>query len=122
MDIKTINNQKKTIKTKRKEIITLFNPPYSKSVKTNNGRLFINLISKRFPPNHKYVKVFNKNPMKLSYCCMPNIRSIVNGHNKKVLQPKPIEPQMLCNYLVKEDCLMNGLCLTSTSSYYKMQQ
>ena len=45
---------------------------------------------------------------------MPNIRSKINGHNKKILQTKLAEPQKLCNCLVKEDCTINGLCLTST--------
>ena len=108
MDIKpsySINNQKKTIKTKRKEIITLFglfNQPYSKSVKTNIGRIFIKLISKHFPPNH---------------ACMSNFRSKINGQNKKILQPQPAEPQKLCNCLVKVDCPLNGLCLTSSILY-----
>ena len=48
---------------------------------------------------------------------MPNIRSKINGHNKKRLQPKPREPQKLCNYLVKKDCPMNALCLTSDILY-----
>ena len=48
---------------------------------------------------------------------MPNIRSKINGHNKKILQPKPTEPQKLCNCLVKKDCPMNGLCLTSSILY-----
>ena len=43
------------------------------------------------------VKIFNKNPIKLSYSCKPNIGSKINGHNKKILQPKPAEPQKLCN-------------------------
>ena len=73
------NNQNKK---KRKRNIIWFNPPYSKSVKTNIGRIFIKLISKHFPPNHKFVKIFNKNTIKLSYSCMPNIRSKINGHNK----------------------------------------
>ena len=55
--------------------------------------------------------------MKLSYSFMPNITSKINGHNKKILQPKPTEPQKLCNYLVKEDCPINGLCLTSSILY-----
>ena len=107
------NNQNKK---KRKRNIIWFNPPYSKSVKTNIGRIFIKLISKHFPPNHKFVKIFNKNTIKLSYSCMPNIRSKINGHNK-ILQPKPAEPQKLCNCLVKEDCPLNGLCLTSSILY-----
>ena len=108
------NNQNKK---KRKRNIIWFNPPYSKSVKTNIGRIFIKLISKHFPPNHKFVKIFNKNTIKLSYSCMPNIRSKINGHNKKILQPKPAEPQKLCNCLVKEDCPLNGLCLKSSILY-----
>ena len=108
------NNQNKK---KRKRNIIWFNPPYSKSVKTNIGRIFIKLISKHFPPNHKFVKIFNKNTIKLSYSCMPNIRSKINGHNKKILQSKPTEPQKLCNCLIREDCPMNGLCLTSSILY-----
>ena len=108
------NNQNKK---KRKRNIIWFNPLYSKSVKTNIRRIFIKLISKHFPPNYKFVKIFNKNTIKLSYSCMPNIRSKINGHNKKILQPKPAEPQKLCNCLVKEDCPLNGLCLTSSILY-----
>ena len=91
------NNQSKK---KRKRNIIWFNPPYSKSVKTNIGRIFIKLISKHFPPNHKFVKIFNKNTIKLSYSCMPNIRSKINGHNEKILQPKPAEPHKLCNHII----------------------
>ena len=80
------NNQNKK---KRKRNIIWFNPPYSKSVKTNIGRILIKLISKYFPPNHKFVKIFNKNAIKLSYSCIPNIRSKINGHNKKYCNPKP---------------------------------
>ena len=76
------NNQNKK---KRKHNIIWFNPPYSKLVKTNIGRIFIKLISKHFPPNHKFVKIFNKNTINFSYSCMPNMRSKINGHNKKVL-------------------------------------
>ena len=95
----------------------MIQPPYSKSVKNNIGRIFIELISKIFPPNHKFVKVFNKNTMKLSYYYMPNIRSKLNDHNQNILQRKPTEPQKLWNCLVKEYCSLNGLCLTSSTLY-----
>ena len=74
------NNQNKK---KRKRNIIWFNLPYSKSFKTNIGRIFIKLINKHFPPNHKFVKIFNKNTINFSYSCMPNMRSKINGHNKK---------------------------------------
>ena len=108
------NNQNKK---KRKRNIIWFNPPYIKTVKTNIRRIFVKLISKHFPPNHKFVKIFNKNTIKRSYSCVPNIRSKIKGHNKQILQPKPTEPKKLCNCLVKEDCPMNGLCLTSSILY-----
>ena len=79
------NNQNKQ---KRNRNTISFNPPNSKPVKTNIRRIFIKLISKHFPPNHNFVKNVNKNRIKLSYSCMPNIRSKINGLNKKVLQPK----------------------------------
>ena len=108
------NNQNKK---KRKHNTIWFNPAYSKPVKTNIGRISITLISKHLPPNHKFVKIFNKNTVKLSYSCMPNIRSKINGQNNKILFPKSAEPQKLWNCLVKEDCPLNGSCLTSSILY-----
>ena len=56
------NNQSK----KKRKLHTIWlNPPCSKSVKTNFRRIFIKLISKYFPPNHKFIKIFNKNAIKL---------------------------------------------------------
>ena len=130
MDIKpsdNINNQNKNNqnKKKRKRNIIWFNPPYSKSVKTNIRRIFIKLICKHFPPNHKFVKIFNKNIIKLSYSCMPNIKSKINGHNTKILQPKPTDPQKLCSCLVKRR-LPNEWIMFNVkyfiSSYYNVQQ
>ena len=54
-----------------------------KYVKTNVGRIFIKLISRQFPPNYKFVKNFNENTIKLSYSCMPNMRSKIKGLNNK---------------------------------------
>ena len=102
------NNQNKK---KRKRTIIWFNLPYSKSIKTNIGRIFIKLISKHFSPNHKFVKIFNKNTIKL---VIKNIRSKINGHNKKILQPKPAEPQKLCN------CLLTSSILYQVYFKYKL--
>ena len=104
------NNQNKK---KRKRNIIWFNPPYNKSVKANIRTIFIKLISKHFPPNHKYIKIFNRNTIKL-YSCMPKSDK-KNGHNKKMLQPKSADPKKLCKCLVKEDWPMNGLCLKSST-------
>ena len=57
-----------------KRNILWFNQPYSKSVKADIGKIFICLINKNFLPVHKYRKIFNRNFIKISYSCMPNIK------------------------------------------------
>ena len=54
-----INNYKNQ-KRKRKWNIIWFNPPYSKNVKTNIGKIFPQLLSKQFPKDHEMHKIFNK--------------------------------------------------------------
>ena len=75
----------KTGKRQRKRNVIRFNPPYNENVKTNVGREFLNIICKCFPKNNKLHKIFNKNTIKLSYSCMPNIRTIIEGNNKRKL-------------------------------------
>ena len=65
------NNNKK----KRKRNIIWFNPPFSENVATNIGKEFFSLLSKHFPPNNRYHKIFNKQNVKLSYSCMPNMEA-----------------------------------------------
>ena len=47
-------------RSSRKSKIIWFNPPYSKHVKTNIGKIFLKLISKHFPKQHKYYKSSTK--------------------------------------------------------------
>ena len=72
-------------KRKRQRNILWFNPPYSKTVKTKIGKFFLQLIKKHFPKEHKFHKIFNKNTLKLSYSCMPNIKTKINAHNRNIL-------------------------------------
>ena len=69
-------------KQQRKRNIIWFNPPYSMNVATNIGRFFLNLIKKHFPPHHEFSKIFSRNNMKISYSCMPNMKSRINIHNE----------------------------------------
>ena len=102
-------------KHKRKRKIIWFNPPYSKSVKTNIGKTFLQLLSKHFPPNNKMHKIFNENTVKISYSCMRNISSIISSHNRNILYPKP--KTFGCNCRNKNDCPLNGECLTPKVIY-----
>ena len=93
-----------------------FNPPYSTNVKTNIGKEFLKLITKHFPKNHKYHKLFNRGNLKCSYSCMPNMEKIIKGHNHKVLREKPTS-QRTCNCRKKNTCPLNGQCLLSCLVY-----
>ena len=65
----------------RKRNVIWFNPPHSDRVKTNIGKEFFRLLSKYFPSHHKLRKIYNKNSVKLSYSCMPNVATIISSHN-----------------------------------------
>ena len=62
------------------------NTPFSSNVMTNLGKRFFGILNKHFPENSELAKIFNKNRVKLSYSCMPNMQSNISGHNKKILR------------------------------------
>ena len=76
-------------KRKRQKNILWFNPRYSKTVKTKIGKFFLQLIKEPFPKEHKFHKIFNRNTLKLSYSCMPNIKTKINVHNREILRNTP---------------------------------
>ena len=107
--------EKITRKHNRKRNVIWFNPPFSKSVITNVGKYFLKLVGKHFPKHHKFYKIFNKNTVKVSYSCMPNIRSNVNKHNKKILQKindstNDEETVKKCNCPRNTVCPLNNQC------------
>ena len=110
---KSINNKNEG--TKRK--IIWFNPPYSKNVLTKVGNQFLKLINKHFPRHYKLYKLFNKNNVKVSYSCMPNIKNITNTHNKKIINPPKDNITRTCNCLRKHQCPLNEKCLTNNVLY-----
>ena len=70
---------------KRHRKIIWFNPPFSQSMETNIGIIFLKLVRKHFPTQHKLHKIFNLNTLKLSYCCLTNVSNIIIQHNATVL-------------------------------------
>ena len=72
-------------KRSRSRNIIWFNPPYNSNVITIIGYKFLQAIDDSFPPNNPLHKIFNRNTLKLSYSCMPNVHCIVSGHNKTIL-------------------------------------
>ena len=108
-------NNDENQKRKRKRNIIWFNPPYSKNVKTNIGKTFLQLLSKHFPKDHEMHKIFNKNTVKVSYSCMNNISSILSTHNKNILNPK--QTSFGCNCRNKDNCPLDGEFLTPNIIY-----
>ena len=98
-----------------------FNPPYSANVATDIGHKFLQAIDECFPPNHPLHKLFNRNNLKLSYSCMPNVHNIITAHNRTVLdckQPKATkDPDMKCNCRQEDSCPLPGKCLTESVVY-----
>ena len=80
------NNNQGANKRKRTRNVTWFNPPFSDNVATNIGKKFFRLLDKCFPPGHQFHQLLNRNTIKLSYSCMPNVKQIISSHNKMYLR------------------------------------
>ena len=112
-------DKEKTPSKHRKRNIIWFNPPYNKNVATKIGRKFLQLIDKHFPRHHKFYKLFNRNNIKVSYSCTKNIKSVIQSHNKKILQGNDNDAWSVpkCNCRLKDSCPLNGSCLVERSIY-----
>ena len=110
-------SQGRNRKRNRKRKILWYNPPFSKNVKTKIAGEFLKLIDKHFPERHKFHKLFNRNNVKVSYSSMPNMKAIINGHNKKVLNVENNQNLRTCNCRNPELCPVNGSCLTPEVMY-----
>ena len=103
---------------KRKRKVIWFNPPYCKSVRTNIGKKFLQIVNKYFGNNSKFKKYLNKNNIKLSYSCLPNIETIIKNHNKKITNDNKNSEDETCNCRDKEKCpLKGGLCRAKNVIY-----
>ena len=114
-------NPKERRRTRKRDIIW-FNPPFNLGVKSNIGKEFFRLLAKHFPGHHRYHQLFNKNTVKLSYSCMPNMEAVLRSHNNRV-QNKNNSPEAvagatrMCSCRTKSDCPLNGECLKSCIVY-----
>ena len=106
------NRQRKTI---------WYNPPWNANVKTNLGRKFLNIIDRCFPNGHSLHKIFDRHTLKLSYSCMPNMKSFISSHNKAVLsdyhQSQTQTSDKECNCRKKDQYPLDGKCLTKKVVY-----
>ena len=126
----TINVERKKAR-KRKRRVIWFNPPYDRQVKTNVAKQFIAILRESFDEDNPLRKIFNPNTVKVSYSCMPNIKSQIDNHNKRQLKEAEEEraaderageeedkkEERTCNCRKKELCPLNGECLKSGIVY-----
>ena len=122
---KTSNNH---TKRNRQRNIIWFNPRFSRAVSTNVGKRFLQLLRHHFPPSNKLHKIFNKNTVKVSYCCTQNVASIIKSHNKKLINTS-IKNTLPCNCRKKHECPLDGKfraenivykCVASVHGYPKV--
>ena len=101
---------RKKFRQRRRKVIW-FNPPYNNRVSTNIGKSFFYLLRKPFPPSNKLHKTCNKNVVKLSYSCTPNMANILAAHNKRLLKSHNGKSESKpCNCRYKPSCPLNGNC------------
>ena len=104
-------------KRRRNRKVLWFNPPFSKSVKTDIGRLFLQLIRKHFTRQHPFHSIFNTHTVKLSYSCMPNVQNIIKQSNARIMDQPVTNRDGQCNCVDRDSCPLDGSCLTSCLVY-----
>lgn len=111
----TETREENNTRKQRKRKIIWFNPPFSTTVKTKIGKIFLELLDKHFPRSSEFHKIFNRNTVKISYSCTKNMASTISAHNRKIL--KPIDEDFGCNCRSNRICPLDGKCLTPNTVY-----
>ena len=109
------NKNPTTTKRNRNRNIIWFNPPFNKNVSSNIAKSFLQLLDKHFSKDKKLHKLFNRNNVKVSYSCTPNMGRIIKSHNKKLTSSKKQQSQ--CNCRNKTDCPVQGECKKTSVIY-----
>ena len=91
-------------------------PPFRTPVSTNVAKTSLQVLHQHFPPSNKRHKIFNKNTVKVSYCCTQNVASIIKSHNKKLINTS-IKNTLSCNCRKKHQCPLDGKCRAENIVY-----
>ena len=105
-------------KTTRNRARIWFNPPFCKSVKGCIGKTFIALVKMHFHSGHPLHKILNNHKIGFSYSCMPNLKSILAAHNKKILGTNIAEATAPCN-CTKFECPIKVASCRSRNVVYE---
>ena len=105
---------KEKLKRQRNRKIVYYNPPFSCNVETNLGKEFFNILDQNFPAGHILHPIINRNTVKLSYSCLPNVQQIISKHNGKLLRTEENTDQCNCG---PDNCPVEGKCQTTGVVY-----
>ena len=94
-----------------KRKIIWFNLSFSKNVAKKIGRYFLKLtdIFLRY--------FFNRNIIKVSYSCIPYVKSAISSHYRIVLHPSVKSQSRTCNCINKKGCPLQEKCLSRNTLY-----
>ena len=109
-------NNSRTKRNRRRKCI-YYNPPYCQSVQSKIGKLFLNLLDKHFKKQHEFYKIFNRNNVKISYCCAPNISTLISSHNRKISNENNEGNKTPCNCRNKTSCPVQNKCCQNNVIY-----
>ena len=77
------------------------------------------MLDKCFPPGHHLHRLLNRNTVKVSYSCVPNVKQIISNHNGQVMKkviPQEI-PEAGCKCRADKPCPLDGKCETEALVY-----
>ena len=80
-------------------------------------RGLMKLINKHFPKSNPLSKIINRNTVKISYRCSPNMGQIISSHNSKLLQGEKSSEERKCNCRKNAICPLGGKCLEKNVIY-----
>ena len=75
------------------------------------------MVKKHFTVKHPLYKILNPRCLKISYCCLPNVKMEITSYNNRILTTADAEEPRLCNCRVKEACPLDGQCLRENIVY-----
>ena len=113
------NNRNRRKKRKRNRNLIYFTPPFSMTVKTRIGKEFLKIVDTAFPPGNPLHKKLNRHNIKISYSCMPNMKTRISRHNTQLLTRDRVqEEEPPCNCM-RIPCPMpgQGKCRSKNAVY-----
>ena len=88
------------------------------NVATNVGQSFLRIIDEEFPAKHPLHNIFNRNTVKVSYSCMPNIKQTIDRYNKsKLSKSSSTDNETACNCQKKTECPLSNKCKVKSVLY-----